>query len=467
MFQGEPLKLEIGDAEAKLAAAPHRIDVTYTTPHQNHNPIELHACTLAWKGEGDDVELTIHDATQAVVHTAWSMAHVFGLNEEQVHVTSPFVGGGFGSKTLWNHQVLAAAASKLVGRPVRLMLSREGVYRVVGGRTRTEQRVALGARDDGHLTALIHMGTVPMSAHNNMPEPFMLPALHAYAADSFRLDVETCTMDILQNTFMRAPGESVGTFGLECGIDELAVALGMDPIELRLANEPDQDPTSGLPWSSRNSLKAWRDGAERFGWRERSATTGARRDGEWLVGMGCAQATYPYYRMPGGAARIVLSTDAGAKGGARVRVEIAAHEMGMGTSTAQTMVTADRLRRTDGMRRGLLRRLALSGARARGRIAADRVDRRGRDGGAGGVDRRTAEAGPRRLAVEGPEGRRCRRTRRRSRQARRSVDARDLRVAARAWRPRKRWSWRPRHRPRWRRRTGLCIRTARCSARSA
>ena len=340
-WQGEPMKLEIGDAEAALAASPHRIDADYTTPRHNHNAIELHASTLAWKGEGDTLELTIHDATQAVAHMAWSMAEIFGLDEAQVHVTSPYVGGGFGGKTLWQHQILAAAASRLAGRPVRIVLSREGVYRVVGGRTLTEQRVALGARDDGHFTALIHTATVPMTAHNNMPEPVVLPARCLYAADHFKLDVETTTMDVQSNTFMRAPGEAVGSFALECGVDELAVAMGMDPIELRIVNEPEKDPTTGAPHSSRHMVEAWRAGAERFGWKDRSPTPGARRDGEWLIGMGCAAATYPYYRMPGGAARITLTQ----KGGDAVfvKVEIAAHEMGMGTATAQTQVAAERL----------------------------------------------------------------------------------------------------------------------------
>jgi xanthine dehydrogenase YagR molybdenum-binding subunit len=333
IFQGEPLKLEIGDAEAALAAAPHRVDVTYTTPRQNHNAIELHAATVAWKGD----ELVIHDASQGVAHMAWSMAEIFGLDEKQVHVTSPYVGGGFGGKTLWRHQVLAAAASKLCGRPVRIMLTREGVYRVVGGRTNTEQRVALGAQADGRLDALIHTGTVTMTAHNNMPEPFILPARSAYAAGSFKLDVEVATLDMLANTFMRAPGESVGTFGLESAIDELAHAMDMDPIALRIRNEPEKDPTTGAPFSSRHIVEAYRAGAERFGWDRRSATPGTRREGEWLVGMGCATATYPYYRMPGGAARITLDKDGCAM------VEIAAHEMGMGTATVQTQVTAERL----------------------------------------------------------------------------------------------------------------------------
>ncbi|MEI9932446.1 MAG: xanthine dehydrogenase family protein molybdopterin-binding subunit [Rhizomicrobium sp.] len=332
VFQGEPLHLDLHHAEKKLAAAPHKIDVRYTTPRHNHNPIELHAATLFWDG----ATLRIHDATQAVDHTAWTMSQVFGVKEEQVHVTSPYVGGGFGSKTLWQHQILAAAAAKLVNRPVRIMLSREGVYRIVGGRTITEQRVAIGAQDDGRFDAIIHTGTVAMTPHNNMPEPFILPARSAYAAESFLLDVQTVKMNMVANTFMRAPGESVGTFGLECAVDELAHAMGLDPIELRLRNEPEKDPTSGLPFSSRLIADAWRQGGERFGWAKRKAP-GALREGEWLVGMGCATATYPYYRMPGGAARITLTREGHAT------VAISAHEMGMGTATAQTQVAAERL----------------------------------------------------------------------------------------------------------------------------
>jgi xanthine dehydrogenase YagR molybdenum-binding subunit len=333
VFQGQPLLLEIGDAGAALAAAPYKVDFVYRTPRHNHNPIELHAATLGWQGD----DLIVHDASQCVTHTAWSLAQVFGIEEDQVHVTSPFVGGGFGSKTLWQHQILAAAAAKLAQRPVRLVLSREGVYRIVGGRTLTEQRVAIGAQADGHFDALIHTGVVAMGRHNNMPEPFILPAKSAYASGSFKLDVETAHMDMLANTFMRAPGESVGTFALESAVDELANLLEIDPIELRIRNEPEKDPTSGTAFSSRNIVEAYWAGAERFGWSARRVKPGTHREGEWLIGMGCATATYPYYRMPGGAARLTLTKDGCAT------VAIAAHEMGMGTATAHTMVTADRL----------------------------------------------------------------------------------------------------------------------------
>ena len=332
VFQGEKLKLEVGDAEAALAASPFKVDATYRTPRHNHNPIELHAATVEWAGD----HLRVHDASQAVAHTAWSLSDIFGIDEANVHVTSPYVGGGFGSKTLWQHQVLAAAVSKLAGRPVRLTLSREGVYRIVGGRSLTEQRVALGAKDDGRLNAIVHTGFTLTAPHNGFPEPFIVATRSALAAETFKLDVEVAYMDMLANTFMRAPGEAVGTFALECAIDELADQMGIDPIELRMRNEPEKDPTLGLPFSTRNVVAAYRAGVERFGWDKRGAP-GANRDGEWLVGMGVATGTYPYYRMPGGAARITITRDG------RANVDVAAHEMGMGTSTAHTQVAADRL----------------------------------------------------------------------------------------------------------------------------
>jgi xanthine dehydrogenase YagR molybdenum-binding subunit len=332
-FMGQPLHNEIGDARKALAEAPFRVDTTCSTPNHNHNPIELHAVTLAWEGE----VLRVHDAQQLVAHAAYTLSRVFGVKEDQVIVTSPYVGGGFGSKSVWQHHILAAAAAKLAQRPVRCVLSREGVYRVVGGRAPTEQRVALGADADGRLTALIHEGVTAKTPHNAMPEPFILPTRSAYACENILLDVQQVELDIIGNTFMRAPGEAVGTVALEIAMDELAHRIGIDPVELRIRNEPDKDPTSGLPFSSRHIVEAWRTGAERFGWDQRNPVPGSRREGEWLIGMGCATGTYPYYRMPGGAARITLTREGHAT------VDLAVHEMGMGTATAQTQVSAERL----------------------------------------------------------------------------------------------------------------------------
>ena len=329
---GQPVEVLVGDAEAALADAAHSIELTYRTPRHNHNAIEPHAVTLAW--DGDD--LIVHDASQGVKLHAWTLAQVFGIEEDQVHLTSPYVGGGFGGKTLWSHHLLGAAASKLAGRPVRITLSREGVYRLVGGRTNTEQRVAIGADNDGRFTALIHTGISAMTPYNALAEQFTFPARHMYASETLKTDQQVVDMDMLANSFMRAPGESVGTFALESAIDELAIKLDLDPIELRIRNEPATDPSSGLPFSSRHLVEAWRAGAEQFDW-ERRAAPGTRREGEWLVGVGCATATYPYHRFPGGAARIRLDKTGHAT------VEVPANDMGMGTSTTQTIITAERL----------------------------------------------------------------------------------------------------------------------------
>ena len=327
----DPAELETGDAESALRSAAFQLDLTYCTPRHNHNAIELHAATVVWVGD----HLTIHDATQMVNSTAWTMAQTFGLPEENVRVLSPYVGGGFGGKTLWDHQTLAAAAAKLAGRPVRIVLSREGVFRMIGGRTQTEQRVALGANADGTLNALIHSGVAAMTTHNNCPEQFTFPARHIYAAGAIKVAQQVADMNMVANTFMRAPGESVGTFALECAIDEMAEKLGLDPIEFRRRIEPYKDPTTGNAFSSRHLLEAYADGAARFGWSARSPLPRARREGEWLIGLGCATGTYPYYRYPGGA-RIRLTADGAV-------AQMASHEMGMGTATVQAQHLAERL----------------------------------------------------------------------------------------------------------------------------
>ncbi len=332
---GEPAAITVGDAEAALRSAGHRVDETYRTPRHNHCAIELNAVTVEWEGED---RLTVHDGTQLLHFTQATLADLFGLERGRVHVSSPFVGGGFGNKLLWDHQILAIAAAKLARRPVRLALSREGVFRATAGRTNTEQRVALAAREDGSgLAALIHTGVAANSPLNEWPEQFTFPARHLYAADAMKIGQEVLRLDMMANGPMRAPGESIGTFALESALDELAAAMSLDPIELRSRIEPEKDPTSGRAFSARHLVKAYRDGAERFGWDRRDPTPGTRREGEWLVGMGVATATYPYYRMPGGAARIRLTADGYAV------VQMGSHEMGMGTATVQAQHAAERL----------------------------------------------------------------------------------------------------------------------------
>lgn len=326
-------RLDKGNAGQKFAQAAAKVDGVYTTPWESHAPIEPHAATIAWQ----DGKLIVHDATQMIHATAGSLAKVFGLKAEDVHVSSPYVGGGFGAKALWDHQILGVAAAKLAGRPVRVALSRASMHRLIGGRTRTEQRVALAADANGKLTALLHHGYGVKPRHSVCDEAFSLTGRSLYACDSFDIVQHNVELDLLANSFMRGPGETPGTFAIECAMDELAHALGMDPIELRRRNAATRDPVSGAPHTQSAMMEAYDMGAARIGWDRRAAQPGTRRDGEWRIGMGCATGTFPFTRMPGTSARITLDANGDA------HVASAAQEMGMGTATVQRQHAADRL----------------------------------------------------------------------------------------------------------------------------
>lgn len=325
--------VSVGRGERELARAAHRVDNVYRTQWQNHNAIELHALTVAWT----DDDLTVYDTTQMIAPEATTLAKVFGLKREQVRVLSPFVGGGFGGKGFWDHQVVAVAAARMVGRPLRLQLSREGVYRIIGGRSPTEQRVAIGADGEGRFTALLHDGWSVMPPYGACPEAYTLGTRAAYRAKSFEILQRHVDLAVVPNTFMRAPGEAIGTFALESAVDELAYVLAIDPVELRLRNLPDKHPISGAPFSQHAPATSWSDGAARFGWERRSPAPGAQRDGEWRIGMGCGSGSFPYVRMPGAAVRLTVRRD-GTAG-----LACSGQEMGMGTATVLAQQVADRL----------------------------------------------------------------------------------------------------------------------------
>ncbi|MFI6577965.1 xanthine dehydrogenase family protein molybdopterin-binding subunit [Nocardiopsis sp. NPDC050513] len=330
---GEPSEIRVGDAAAALSEAAVGVDRVYRTPWHSQSAIEPHATVAVWDGDS----LTVHESTQFVGGCRHVLAALFGLAPENVRVLAPFVGGAFGGKWgVWTNTPLCAAAARIVGRPVKLVLSREEVFRIVGGRPRCEQRVALGADRDGRFTALVHTGVSATTAHARNPEQFSLTPRHLWASRTMEIGQRLVHLDTVANSWMRAPGETVGTFALESAVDELAHGLGMDPIELRRVNEPERDPTTGQEFSSRNLVEAYARGAERFGWRDRRPEPRSRRDGSWLVGQGVATAYYPVFRFPA-TARVRISAD----GTALVRA--AANEMGMGTATAQLQLAADRL----------------------------------------------------------------------------------------------------------------------------
>jgi xanthine dehydrogenase YagR molybdenum-binding subunit len=328
-----PTDTEHGDADAGLAEAAVVSDRVYTTPAFHNNPMEPHATVALWEG-GD---LTLYDSTQGAPMERDTVAKVFGLEPERVRIISPHVGGGFGSKGTPRPQaILAALAAKELRRPVKIAVTRQQMFAFVGYRTPTSQRVALGADRDGRLTAIVHEVVEQTSTVREFAEQTAVATRMMYAAPNRRTTHRLAALDVPTPSWLRAPGECPGMFALESAMDELAVACGIDPIELRVRNEPEEDPERGLPFSSRNLIGCLREGAARFGWADREPTPGARRDGPWLVGTGVAASTYPTYRRPSTAI-------ARAEADGTFVVRIGAADIGTGARTAITQIAADAL----------------------------------------------------------------------------------------------------------------------------
>ncbi|MCC4314154.1 xanthine dehydrogenase family protein molybdopterin-binding subunit [Streptomyces malaysiensis] len=331
---GHPGHMEKGDVEAALAAAPVVLDVTYTTPPEHTSTMEPHATIAVW--DGDD-SLTLYNGDQGPWMTADRLAAMFGLPEGAVRVVADHTGGGFGSKAVPRPPtVLAALAARAVGRPVKVAATRQQMFTMVSYRTPTLQRIRLGAERTGKLTAIWHDALQQSSTLTPYCEQTVTPTRVMYAARHRRTVHRLAQLDVPTPSWMRAPGEAPGMFALESAMDELAVELGMDPIELRMANEPSVDPETGHPFSSRNLVACLREGAARFGWAGRDPAPGRRREGDWLVGTGMAAGNYPALTRPSTA-----TARAEPAGGFTVR--IAASDIGTGARTALTQVAADEL----------------------------------------------------------------------------------------------------------------------------
>jgi xanthine dehydrogenase YagR molybdenum-binding subunit len=323
-----------GDADAALSAAKVKIDATYTTPNQNHNPMEPHATIAVWQG---DDRLTLYDATQGIFGVQKRLAAVFDLPKDHVRVINHFVGGGFGCKgSPWSHVALAAMAAKVSGRPVKLVVTRPQMFSMVGHRPRTVQRVALAADAGGKLTAIVHEVTSETSRFDEFVEPAAVQTRMLYACPSVRTAHSLVRIDVGTPTFQRAPGEATGTYALESAMDELSYALRIDPLALRLRNHADTSPDDGKPWSSKSLRECYRQGAERFGWSRRIAVPRATRDGKHLVGWGMATATYPARQSPSSAVARVRPDGS-------VLVQAGSQDIGTGTYTIMTQIAADAL----------------------------------------------------------------------------------------------------------------------------
>ena len=336
--QAGPLQFAKGDVAKAIADAPplNRIEFRYGTPYETHNPIEMSGTVAVWDG---DTKLTIYDTTQAVIGRRRLIAAVFGLKEENVRVICPFVGGGFGCKgDQWPHAVLAAAAAKAVGKPVRIMLTRQQMFTGVGHRPVTVQDISLAAAADGTITAVQHATFTTDSQVGHHVEPAGLGS----SAVLYRTPNLAFTHDITRNnigsaTFMRAPGENPGTFALETAVDEMAYLLKTDPLEFRRLNYAKASPVSDKPYSSFNLPKAFDLGAEKFGWSKRPQQTGTlKTQGGKLIGYGMATAHYPAHRFPN-QARIRLTPG---EGGIKAIGQCATQDLGTGAYTVCTQMTS-------------------------------------------------------------------------------------------------------------------------------
>jgi xanthine dehydrogenase YagR molybdenum-binding subunit len=327
-----PTDTEDGDPDAALARAAVAIDETYTTPAEHNNAMEPHATIAAWENGG----ITLHDSNQGAFRVAETIARTFGLEPAQVHVIAPHVGGGFGSKgTPRPHVVLAVMCAKLTGRPVKLAVTRQQMFTLTGYRTPTIQRLRLGANADGTLTAIVHDVFEQTSKLQEFAEQTAVVTRMLYAAPTRRTTHRLVKLNVPTPSWMRAPGETPGMYALESAMDELAVATGLDPIELRIRNEPELDPESGNRFSTRNLVACLREGAEQFGWSSR-AEPGSRRDGNVFVGLGVASSTYPARRAPS-------TAHAQVEDDGSVTIRITAADIGTGARTVLTQIAADEL----------------------------------------------------------------------------------------------------------------------------
>lgn len=331
---GFPALAEKGDVEAALASSDFITEQTYETAPQYHNTMEPHAILARWM----DDELFLDVPTQAISLTCGRIAGLFGISPEQVHINSEFIGGGFGTKAfISSGQVLAIAAARVVGRPVRFAFPRDQLFGPVGHRAATRQSFRIGTEADGTITAIEHHTRTTSSTFDNFFEPCGTSSRSIYATETMRNSHDVARINSGTPMFMRGPGEASGSIAFESAIDEAAEACGMDPLEFRLKNYAETDPLTGKPFSSKALRDCYRQGADRFGWDERQKAAGSMtaKDG-MLVGYGMGTAHFPSL-MFAATARATLRADGA------VIVELGAHDMGQGISTALPQIAADAL----------------------------------------------------------------------------------------------------------------------------
>ncbi|RZJ69591.1 MAG: xanthine dehydrogenase family protein molybdopterin-binding subunit [Flavobacterium sp.] len=325
-----------GAGKSALADAEVKIEASYETPIEHHHPMEPHATVAVWEGD----QVTLYNGSQIINGAQTAAAATLNIKPEQVRIISPFIGGGFGSKGgQWANLVLTAVAAKMVGRPVKLALTRQQMFNSVGLRQRNIQQLSIGATKEGKLLTLAHETISHTAVDSEYIEPCGDCTKVMYEVPNSLISYRVVPMNLILPTYTRGPGKSTGSFALESAIDELAYTLKMDPIELRIKNEPAKDPSNGKPWSSRTTVKCLQEGAKAFGWAKRKSEPGTNKIGDDLIGYGVACGTYPARQRDSSAViklslknKLVYAT-----------IEIAASDLGTGTNTILAQTAADGL----------------------------------------------------------------------------------------------------------------------------
>jgi xanthine dehydrogenase YagR molybdenum-binding subunit len=328
---GEPADSAVGDFESAFAVAPVKVDARYTTPHQHQTPMEPHATMAVWDGS----MLTVHTSAQLTTSPREGLARTFNMPTENVRIVTRYVGGGFGSKLpYFVDATLAAIGARMLRRPVKVAMTRPQMFHATTHRNASEQHVRLGAERDGRLIAYGQDVLTHCARFDIYADPVCIAARMLYAAPNRLTRHRRAKLDLPRSDSMRAPGDAIGLIALECAMDELAEALELDPVELRLRNDTQTDPESEQPFSSRHLAEALREGASRFGWHKRVAKPATVRDRQWLVGLGVASAIRKD-RLMSASALARLEKDGG------LTVELAMTDIGTGSYTILTQIAAE------------------------------------------------------------------------------------------------------------------------------
>src|SRR6202521_495144 len=324
------LQSERGDPDAAFASAPVKLDQTYVTPAEHHNPIELQGATAMWDGD----KLTIYEESQGIFNMRGVLAQMFGLPKENVHVITKFVGSGFGSKLWpWTHCALAVAAARQLGKPVKLVLSRKMMFQSVGHRPRTQQRMRLGATSDGKLVSLQHDYVNHQAILDNYHEDCGEATAFQYSVPNLRVAFGRARRNVGSPTAMRGPGAVPGLYATESALNELADQLKIDPVRLRILNEPKIDESLGIPFSSRHLVECFELGADKFGWSRRTPGVGSMKRDGLTLGWGMAGCAWVAARFPAEAS-VQLRDDGTA------RVASGTQDIGTGTYTILAQLTS-------------------------------------------------------------------------------------------------------------------------------